>query len=158
MVQEGGGPAFVWTTIRNGAIATFDFTQGNLLAHLRPPHRSINPTIDNAFTAYIDSLPEKGGCARHGVLKFLPSGPSSSNKCAKYGKFSLQSNSENAQLGSKLDFHDERSGDKAEKGGFYLCGHQLDRVQVYFKVDATDGRQDGCYPVDLWVVLYLRSL
>ena len=103
----------MWTTVRNGAIVTVDFTQGNLLAHIRPPRQSINPTIDLAFTGYINTLPEKGGCARHGVLTFIPRGPSSSNKCAKFGKFSLRSNDENAQLGSRLEFRDEWSGDMA---------------------------------------------
>lgn len=60
------------------------------------------------------------GCSTYGQFGFTSG--SSSNKCALYNTFSIQSNSQNSQLGAKLSFNGV--------GGFYTCGTTLDVSHV----------------------------
>ena len=55
-------------------------------------------------------------CSAYGALGFTSG--SSSDKCVLYNPFTIQSNTQNSQLGAKLVFN--------ATGGFYACGSGLD--------------------------------
>jgi hypothetical protein len=64
----------------------------------------------------IGSVLGSTGCSSYGQLGFVEG--SSSNKCAKYNTFNIQSDPENSQLGARLTFN--------FVGGFYSCGSGQD--------------------------------
>lgn len=104
--SNGWGPA---TLLGSGSFPKWYFWQGNLVV-VDPNGGSypLRPLINSGLTAT--------GCSKSGALSFVLGG--SSNKCAKYGNFQIQSFVENAQLGAKLvvDY----------TGGFYACGSNWD--------------------------------
>ena len=65
------------------------------------------------------------GCTAYGALGFTSG--SSSNKCVLYNPFTIQSDTENSQLGAELVFDGT--------GGFYACGSGQD-VSVEKSTDA----------------------
>ncbi len=100
--SAGGSSA---TLSGSGSFPKWYFWQGNLVA--------VDPTGSSTpFRPLVDESPDGFGCSTSGPLGFVQG--SSSNKCAKYGSFQIQSFVENGQLGAKLvlDF----------TGGFYACG------------------------------------
>ncbi|TEB23412.1 hypothetical protein FA13DRAFT_1694415 [Coprinellus micaceus] len=110
------------------------FFQGQLKAALdrsgEPSHR---PYVDTGFT-------DTGSCATYGRLGYLEGSSTSTNKCASYSSFQIQSNPENSQLGARLTFN--------SVGGFYSCGAE---EEIWYKVNEGDG-PTSCYPVQLYTV------
>jgi hypothetical protein len=109
--------------------------------------------------ALIGSVLTSTGCSTYGSLGFVE-GPST-NRCARYSTFSIQSNQENSQLGAKLSFN--------SLGGFYACGAGQDvsaenihsrfispysrLLQVWYQTSSSDAPGGlTCVPVDLWTV------
>ncbi|KAF9524795.1 GPI-anchored small secreted protein [Crepidotus variabilis] len=118
-------------SLTSGTPAKFEFRSGQLVA-ADPAGSSTN------YRPLINAVLGSTGCSTYGQLGFTQG--SSTNKCAQYSTFSIQSDSENSQLGAKLAFN--------SIGGFYACGSTLN---VVYKVNPADGPSD-CNPVDLWTV------
>ncbi|KAF8641746.1 hypothetical protein AX16_009823 [Volvariella volvacea WC 439] len=108
--------------------AIFYFKQGRLVATPSQGGPEFRPLIDS---------PPMGACATYGALGFVQG--TSTNKCARYDSFYIQSNPENAQLGARLTFN--------WQGAFYACSG----ARVYYKLAPGDGPQ-GCDPISLWTV------
>ncbi|KAF9451175.1 hypothetical protein P691DRAFT_663774 [Macrolepiota fuliginosa MF-IS2] len=128
LATTGGGPA---TLLGSGPFPKWYFWQGSLV--IVDPSGGSNP-----WRPLINTSLTGNGCSKSGALSFVLG--SSTNKCAKYGSFQIQSFSENSQLGAKLvvDY----------TGGFYACGSNKD---IYYKVSTNDG-PSNCNPVDLYTV------
>lgn len=88
----------------SGSFPKWYFWQGNLV--VVAPDGGSTP-----WRPFINTIPAANGCSKSGPLGFTLG---STNKCAKYGNFQIQSFGENSQLGAKLvvDY----------TGGFYACG------------------------------------
>ena len=82
--------------------AQFYFSQGSLYAL----SSSTSP-----YRVLISLSPSSTGCTTYGGLGFVQD--SSSNKCASYSGFQIQSNGQNSQLGAQLVVNFQ--------GGFYEC-------------------------------------
>jgi hypothetical protein len=106
-----GGTDFYSTLTGDGPIGQFYFYQGKLT--------SASPWI----TPYIGSSLGPIQCTTYGYLGFAQGG--STDKCARYDTFQIQSNSQNAQLGAKLTFN--------FVGDFYACGSGLD-VRLFYQL------------------------
>jgi len=132
-LRTDGGAGGYATLTGSGPIGQFYFYQGALTAAPRPGSSSTQKPL-------IGSVLGSTGCSTYGALGFTEG--SSSNKCAKYNTFHIQSDSENSQLGAKLDFN--------FAGGFYACGSGQD---VWYQVSAGDGPPGlNCTPIHLWTV------
>lgn len=116
--------------------AQFYFSGGSLLAlsssTSSPPTFSPSPP----YKVYYNSVPASD-CTTFGQLSFIQG--STTNKCAQFTGFELQSDSENSQLGAQLVVN--------FVGGFYACAGNA----VYYKLNPTDG-PSGCSPVSLYTV------
>lgn len=108
-LRTDGGAGGYATLTGSGPIGQFFFYQGSLTAAPRP-----SSTVNQR--PLIGSVLGSTGCSTYGSLGFTEG--SSSNKCARYTTFSIQSNQENSQLGAKLAFN--------SVGGFYACGSGQD--------------------------------
>jgi len=127
---EGGANGYA-TLTGTGAIGQFYFFQGVLTGVPRPSRTStLRPDIG--------AILGPTSCSTYGPLGFTES--SSSDKCALFSTFGISSDSENSQLGAKLNFNNV--------GGFYACG---DGQDVWYKVSPEDGPSD-CSSIDLWTV------
>ncbi len=81
------------------------------------------PGSTSTQRANIGAILGSTGCSTYGQLGFVTG--SSSDKCAKYNSFQIQSDTENSQLGAQLTFN--------YVGGFYACGSGKDvGVDVHF--------------------------
>ncbi|KAF4622068.1 hypothetical protein D9613_009581 [Agrocybe pediades] len=89
----------------SGIPARFYFAQGKLTIY--DPDNNTFP-----YRPLINTLPGADGCQTFGALTFVQG--TSTNKCASYNTFLIQSNAEDSQLGSELVFD--------SVGGFYACG------------------------------------
>ncbi|TFK35678.1 GPI-anchored small secreted protein [Crucibulum laeve] len=131
-VRTEGGSGGYATLTGTGSIGKFYFYQGALTGAPRTSSSStLRPLIGSVLGAT--------GCSTYGALGFTEG--SSSNKCARYSSFYLQSNPENSQLGARLTFN--------WVGGFYACGSGQD---VWYKVNPSDGGPSDCSPIDLYTV------
>ncbi|KAF5319601.1 hypothetical protein D9619_008356 [Psilocybe cf. subviscida] len=118
------------TLTGTGAPAIFYFYQGQLKVY------DVAGGNQNPFRPLINTIQTgAGSCANHGALVFVQG--SSTNKCASYNSFQIQSNNQNSQLGAKLVFN--------FVGGFFSCNNGQ---QVYYKINVNDG-PSGCVPIDL---------
>ncbi|KAF8326938.1 hypothetical protein F5887DRAFT_1084098 [Amanita rubescens] len=117
------------TLTGSGPIGKFYFIQGQFLA--ADPSGS-----SNNYTPFISGSPIGVGCTSFGRLEFVQG--KSSNKCAQYQSFQIQSDTENSQLGAQLVFN--------FIGGFFACNGD-----IWYKFDASLG-PPGCTPVNLWTV------
>ncbi|KAJ2929719.1 hypothetical protein H1R20_g7367, partial [Candolleomyces eurysporus] len=128
---HGGSPNYSSILTGNGPIGKFFLTQG-VLVSLDPSGSTLypRPVVNSVLTA--------NGCSTYGTLGFVQG--ASSNKCARYSTFQIQSNPENAQLGAKLTLN--------WVGGFYVCGVNK---EVVYKVSPGDGPTE-CTPIDLYTV------
>ena len=98
------GGANGYTTLSgSGPIGKFYFYQGKFVA--------LDSTQSSTDRGNIGAVPLSSGCSTYGQLGFSPS---SSDKCANYNTFNIQSDTENSQLGAFLVFN--------FVGGFYACG------------------------------------
>lgn len=142
-----GGAGGYSTLTGSGPIGQFYFSQGKLVA-VPPPGSS---TIQKPL---IGAIPSSAGCTTYGPLGFTQG--SSSDKCAKYESFYIQSES---QLGAQLSFN--------LLGGFYACGSNQDvsrllafglqPVFISNKVWHMDSSSSipftiTCDPINLWTV------
>lgn len=84
--------------------AQFYFSQGSLYA-------LSSSTSTSPYRVLLSLSPSSTGCTTYGGLGFVQG--SSSNKCASYSGFQIQSNNENSQLGAQLVVNFQ--------GGFYEC-------------------------------------
>ena len=102
MSSAGSGYASLTGT---GVPAQFYFYQGRLTIY--DPNNNTLPYLPliNSFQNNVAS------CDTFGALVFVQGG--STNKCAKYSSFQIQSNGQNSQLGAELVFN--------YVGGFYSC-------------------------------------
>ncbi|PFH53609.1 hypothetical protein AMATHDRAFT_137375 [Amanita thiersii Skay4041] len=130
-LRTSGGSQASATLTGLGPIGQFYFFQGNLIA---APAAGLTSTQ----CPFINSVLGSTGCSTYGSLNFFVG--SSSNKCARYTSFQIQSNSENSQLGAKLVFN--------YVGNFYACGSGLD---VYYKINSNEG-PSNCHRIDLYTV------
>ncbi|PPQ74061.1 hypothetical protein CVT25_001988, partial [Psilocybe cyanescens] len=127
-----GGVGGYTTLTGTGPIGQFYFTQGRLTA------------LDPAGSTSVTYMPVLGsvlgptGCSTYGQLGFVQG--ASSNKCARYDGFQIQSNTENSQLGAQLTLN--------YVGGFYACGSGQD---IWYKLSPNDG-PSSCSPVSLYTV------
>ncbi|EDR03468.1 GPI-anchored small secreted protein [Laccaria bicolor S238N-H82] len=110
--------------------AQFYFSQGSLYA-------LSSPTSSPPYRVLLSLSPISTGCTTYGGLGFVQG--SSSNKCASYSGFQIQSNTQNSQLGAQLVVNFQ--------GGFYECSGST----VVYKVNPGDG-PSGCTPVSLYTV------
>uniref|UniRef100_A0A8H7XP81 Uncharacterized protein n=1 Tax=Psilocybe cubensis TaxID=181762 RepID=A0A8H7XP81_PSICU len=124
----GGGPA---SLLGSGTPARFYFYQGELAVH--DPDDSSFP-----YRLLINTIPAAGGCTNFGALHFVQG--TSTNKCASYESFQLQSNQQDSQLGAELVFN--------FTGGFYVCNSG---AEVWYKINSGDGPSD-CVPIRLYTV------
>lgn len=97
----GGGSA---SLIGSGTPALFYFYQGQLTVY--DPNGNSFP-----YRPLINTVPAASGCSNFGALQFVQG--TSTNKCASYSSFQLQSNQQDSQLGAELVFN--------FTGGFYAC-------------------------------------
>jgi hypothetical protein len=147
-LRLNGGAGGYSSLTGSGPIGRFYFQSGKLVA-LDPAG-----TTNNYRTLIGPILGST--CSTYGALGFTQG--SSSNKCALYDNFQIQSNTENSQLGAKLVFN--------YQGGFYACTASKDvsqsfrqsttssvikNFQVWFKLNPADG-PSGCSPIDLYTV------
>ncbi|KAF8889413.1 hypothetical protein CPB84DRAFT_1447297 [Gymnopilus junonius] len=121
----GGGYA---SLLGSGAPAEFYFWQGQLALY--------DPS--GFYRPFIDTHEDANGCQKFGALGY--SGGSNTNKCASFGGFQLQSNTQDSQLGAQLVFN--------YVGGFYSC---TSGSQVWYKINPDDG-PTGCQPIILYTV------
>ncbi|KAF9007055.1 hypothetical protein BDQ17DRAFT_1351334 [Cyathus striatus] len=131
-LRTQGGSGGYATLSGTGSIGEFYFYHGTLTG--APRVSSSSATL----LPLIGFNPMSTGCSTYGQLGFTEG--SSTNKCARYSPFGIQSDSENAQLGASLTFN--------YAGGFYVCGSGLD---VWYKVSPGDG-PSGCTPITLSTV------
>ncbi|KXN88393.1 hypothetical protein AN958_07375 [Leucoagaricus sp. SymC.cos] len=132
-LRTDGGAGGYATLTGTGPIGQFYFYQGKLVAAPRPGSTSTQRPL-------IGSVLSPTGCTAYGSLGFAEG--SSTNKCARYDSFYIQSDPENAQLGAKLTFN--------FVGGFYACGGNQD---VWYLADPNNGPGGlQCQPIDLWTV------
>lgn len=121
----------------NGALygssspALFYFSQGSLYA-------LSSPTSTSPYRVYINSVPEPT-CTTSGALSFTQSG-STTNKCAEFSGFRIQSDTENSQLGAQLVVNFQ--------GAFYACQGN----NVVYKLNPTDGPSGCLGPISLYTV------
>ncbi|KAF9443866.1 hypothetical protein P691DRAFT_808208, partial [Macrolepiota fuliginosa MF-IS2] len=113
-LRTNGGAGGYATLTGTDPIGEFYFFQGKLVAAPLPGSTTTQRPL-------IGSIPISAGCSTYGPLGFT--GGSSSDKCAQYNTFSIQSDGENSQLGAQLVFN--------SVGGFYACGSGQD-VSYYF--------------------------
>ncbi|KAF8954878.1 hypothetical protein BDZ97DRAFT_1915982 [Flammula alnicola] len=126
-----GGTGGYSTLTGTGPIGQFYFYQGRLTV--------LDPAGTQMTYLTLLGFPlGPNGCATYGPLGFFPG--ASSNKCARYDGFQIQSDTENSQLGAQLVYN--------YVGGFYSCGSGQD---IWYKVSAGDG-PTGCSPVSLYTV------
>ncbi|KAJ2925994.1 hypothetical protein H1R20_g11103, partial [Candolleomyces eurysporus] len=128
------GPDGLYTTLSgSGTAIQAYFFQGYLTGAL---DKSGSPT----YHPFLNTSPGEGGsCTTFGQLGYSGLGYST-NKCASFSWFQIQSNPENSQLGAKLTYN--------YVGGFYSCGPD---ENIWYKQNAHDGPQN-CSPVDLYTV------
>jgi hypothetical protein len=103
-LRTTGGANGYATLTGDGPIGVLYFYQGALTA-------ATGSTTQKALIAAIPA----SDCTTYGQLGFAQS---TSDKCALYNTFSLQSDTENSQLGAQLSFN--------SVGGFYACGSGRD--------------------------------
>ncbi|KIJ97823.1 hypothetical protein K443DRAFT_681256 [Laccaria amethystina LaAM-08-1] len=121
----------------NGALfgsspsALFYFSQGSLYA-------LSSPTSTSPYRVFINSVPEPD-CTPSGQLSFTQSG-STTNKCAQFSGFQIQSDTQNSQLGAQLVVNFQ--------GGFYACQGN----NVVYKLNPTDGPSGCLGPISLYTV------
>ncbi|CAA7266675.1 unnamed protein product [Cyclocybe aegerita] len=132
-LRINGGTGGYSTLTGSGPIGQFYFQQGRLRAH-----DLAGTTPMQYYMPLLGSVLTSTGCTTYGSLGFVLG--ASSNKCARYDGFQIQSNTENSQLGAKLVYN--------YVGGFYACGAGQD---VWYKVDAADGPTE-CSPIELYTV------
>ncbi|KAH9475104.1 hypothetical protein JR316_0012215 [Psilocybe cubensis] len=131
-LRLNGGSGGYATLTGTSPIGQFYFAQGRLTA------------LDPAGSTSLTYMPLLGsqlgpsGCSTYGQLGFVQG--ASSNKCARYDGFQIQSNIENSQLGAQLVIN--------YVGGFYACG---DGKDVWYKLSPGDGPSD-CSPITLYTV------
>jgi len=126
-----GGAGGYSTLTGSGPIGKFYFYQGYFVVS------DSTPTILDRVL--IGSQPYALGCTPYGQLG---SSTSSSDYCAQYNSFEIQSDTENSQLGAFLVFN--------YVGGFYACGSGQD---VWYLADPTDGPSGlQCSPINLYTV------
>jgi len=113
-LRLNGGAGGYSSLTGSGPIGQFYFQSGKLVA-LDPAGTS------NNYRTLIGSVLGSTGCSTYGALGFTQG--SSSNKCARYDTFQIQSNTENSQLGAKMVFNYE--------GGFYACTASKDVSQSF---------------------------
>ncbi|KAF8326952.1 hypothetical protein F5887DRAFT_230113 [Amanita rubescens] len=131
-LRTSGGAGGYATLTGSGPIGVFYFYQGVLTAAAAPGSTSTT-------RALIGAIPLSTGCTTYGPLGFAGS---SSDKCAKYSSFQIQSDTENSQLGAQLTFN--------YVGGFYACGSGKD---VWYQASPTSGPPGlTCTPIALWTV------
>ncbi|KDR71543.1 hypothetical protein GALMADRAFT_102529 [Galerina marginata CBS 339.88] len=129
-LRLNGGAGGYATLTGTAAIGKFYFYQGRLTAQ--------DPAGITTYRPLIGSVLGSTGCSTYGSLGFVQG--SSSDKCARYDGFQIQSNTENSQLGAMLVVN--------YVGGFYACGSGQD---VWYKLAAGDG-PTGCSPISLYTV------
>ncbi|KAF8345105.1 hypothetical protein F5887DRAFT_229733 [Amanita rubescens] len=148
-LQTSGGAGGYATLTGSGPIGVFYFYQGVLTAAPAPGSTATQ-------RALIGAVPLSGGCSTYGQLGFVVG--SSSDECALYNTFSIQSDTESSLLGSQLSFN--------SVGGFYACGSGQDvgvdvqcRIftndyfQVWYQASPTSGPPGlQCAPIALWTV------
>ena len=106
---RSGGAGGYTTLSGSGAIGQFYFFQGKFVM--------LDSTQSSSARGNIGEIPASSGCTTYGPLGFFGS---STDKCANFGTFSIQSNGENSQIGAFLVFNGV--------GGFYACGNGNDVV------------------------------
>jgi hypothetical protein len=92
-----------------GPIGQLYFDQGKLVA--QDPNGSTN-----VYKPFVSAIPSSSGAPRMDSLGFIQG--STTNKCASFDNFQIQSDTENSQLGAALVFN--------YQGGFYACGPSQD--------------------------------
>lgn len=99
-MSSGGGGGLA-SLLGGGPPALFYFYQGAL-------------TVSDGTQTYrplINTVQDANGCQNFGALAFVQG--TSTNKCASYSSFQIQSDGQNGQLGAELVFN--------YVGGFYAC-------------------------------------
>ncbi|KAF8800740.1 hypothetical protein BYT27DRAFT_7015024, partial [Phlegmacium glaucopus] len=130
-LRINGGSGGYASLTGSGPIGQYYFYQGHLVA-------SDPAGTSSTYRPVIGAIPLSTGCTTYGSFGFVQG--SSSDKCALYDSFQIQSNTQNSQLGAKLVFN--------YVGGFYACGSGQD---VWYKVNPGDG-PSGCSAIDLYTV------
>jgi hypothetical protein len=130
-LRINGGTGGFATLTGSGPIGQLYFNQGKLV--VQDPAGSTN-----TYKPYISAAPDVSGCTDFGPLGFVQG--SSSNKCALFENFQIQSDTENSQLGAKLVFN--------YQGGFFVCGASQD---IWYKASPDQGPSD-CSSIDLYTI------
>ncbi|KAF6766094.1 hypothetical protein DFP72DRAFT_838677 [Ephemerocybe angulata] len=81
-----------------------------------------------------------GSCSKHGPLIYIGGTTTKKSAYVSDGRFWIQANEEQSQMGSWLTFNWE--------GSFYACGSSGD---IWYKLNPSEGPSD-CYPVQLYAV------
>ncbi|CAA7266674.1 unnamed protein product [Cyclocybe aegerita] len=129
-MSSGGGGGLA-TLKGSGVPAQLYFYQGTLTVY--DPNNNTFP-----YRPLVNSIQDASGCQSFGALVFVQG--TSTNKCARYSSFQIQSNAENSQLGAELVFN--------YVGGFYACGSGQ---EIWYKINASDG-PSGCDLIHLYTV------
>jgi hypothetical protein len=108
---SSGGGGFA-SLLGWGPPALFYFYQGAL-------------TVSDGTQSYrslINTMQDANGCQKFGALAFIQG--TSTNKCASYSSFQIQSTGQNSQLGAELVFN--------YVGGFYACSSGQEVSPFFF--------------------------
>lgn len=126
---NGGTGDFATLTGTGGPVGNLYFINGKLV--VQDPAGSIN-----TYKPFINAAVGGSGCTNFGPLGFVQG--STTNKCALFESFQIQSDAENSQLGARLVFNFE--------GGFFVCGAGQD---IWYKASPIDGPSD-CNRIELY--------
>jgi len=129
--MPGGGGGGSASLLGSGTPALFYFWQGQLTVY--DPNGNTFP-----YRPLINTVQVATGCTNFGALDFVEG--TSTNKCASYSSFQLQSNQQDSQLGAELVFN--------YVGGFYACNSGS---EVWYKINSSDG-PSNCVPIHLYTV------
>ncbi|KAF8345117.1 hypothetical protein F5887DRAFT_1197951 [Amanita rubescens] len=130
-LRTSGGSGDYATLTGSGPIGVYYFYQGALTAAPAPGSTQTQLPFIGAVLAT--------ECLNYGQLGFSTGG--STDKCAMFNTFEIQSDTENSQLGAELTFN--------YVGGFYACGSGQD---VWYQASPTSGPPLQCAPIALWSV------
>jgi len=130
-LRLNGGAGGYSTLTGSGPIGQFYFFQGKFVA--------LDATESSTDRGNIGAVPLSSGCSTYGQLGFSGS---SSDKCAQFNTFNIQSNSQNSQLGAFLVFN--------FVGGFYACGSGQDVWYIENPANSPPGI--SCSPISLYTV------
>lgn len=128
-LRINGGTGDFATLTGIGPIGNLYFSRGKLVA--QDPAGTMN-----TYRPYISAIRGGSGCSTFGPLGFVQG--STSNECALYESFQIQSDTEDSQLGAKLVFD--------FRGGFFTCGASQD---IWYKTHPNEGPSD-CNRIELY--------